>query len=82
MPPDHGAAAVRIILEDAGLTDMTEAQRLLIRLGYQTGSSDGRMTDKTVEAIKQFEMDNDLPSKGEVNANLLRQLRTATLASH
>ena len=58
---------------------VTEAQRLLARLGLSPGSADGKMNTRTAEAIRQFERDNDLPVTGDASVSLLRQLRAATL---
>jgi localization factor PodJL len=58
---------------------IAEAQRLLQRLGYTTGATDGRMSTRTAEAIRQFERANDLPVTGEASLSLLRQLRAASL---
>lgn len=65
--------------ETVSTQQIAEAQRLLSRLGYNPGVPNGKTGDKTEEAIRQFEMDNDLPSTGEPSATLLRQLRAATL---
>jgi membrane-bound lytic murein transglycosylase B len=56
-------------------------QRLLSRLGYATGASDGQVTGRTAEAIRSFERDNGLPVTGEPGLNLLRQLRMAVAAA-
>lgn len=58
---------------------ITETQRLLVRLGFSAGTADGKLNAKTAEAIRQFERDNDLPVTGEASVSLLRQLRAATL---
>jgi localization factor PodJL len=60
---------------------ISEAQRLLQRLGYAPGTTDGKMSPRTAEAIRQFERANDLPVSGEASVSLLRQLRAATLSS-
>lgn len=57
-----------------------EAQRLLQRLGYGPGTTDGKMSPRTADAIRQFERANDLPVTGEASVSLLRQLRAATLS--
>jgi localization factor PodJL len=57
-----------------------EAQRLLQRLGYAPGTTDGKMSPRTAEAIRQFERANDLTVTGEASVSLLRQLRAATLS--
>lgn len=61
---------------------VSEAQRLLERLGYAPGKPDGKARPATTEAIRQFQTDNDLPVTGEASAGLLRQLKAATLNSN
>ena len=61
-------------------TQVAEAQRLLQRLGYAPGTTDGKPSPRTAEAIRQFERANDLPVTGEASVSLLRQLRAATLS--
>ena len=56
---------------------VSEAQRLLQRLGFVPGTTDGKMSTRTAEAIRQFERENDLPVTGEASVSLLRQLRTS-----
>ena len=63
----------------ASPAQITEAQRLLVRLGFSPGAADGKLNTRTAEAIRQFERDNDLPVTGEASVSLLRQLRAATL---
>jgi localization factor PodJL len=60
---------------------IAEIQRLLDRLGYNPGTSDGKLTPKTQDAIRAFENDNEMPVTGEASLSLLRQMRTATLNS-
>lgn len=56
---------------------ISEVQRLLQRLNYNTGATDGKMSTRTADAIRQFERANDLPVTGEASVSLLRQLRAA-----
>jgi localization factor PodJL len=65
----------------ASPAQISEAQRLLQRLGYSPGTTDGKMSTRTADAIRQFERANDLPVTGEASVSLLRQLRTATLGA-
>jgi localization factor PodJL len=65
----------------ASPAQISETQRLLDRLGYNPGTSDGKMTAKTGDAIRAFEKDNELPITGEASVSLLRQMRAATLNS-
>lgn len=58
---------------------ISETQRLLTRLGFSPGATDGKLNTRTAEAIRQFERNNDLPVTGEASVSLLRQLRAATL---
>ena len=58
---------------------ISETQRLLQRLNYAPGATDGKMSTRTAEAIRQFERANDLPVTGEASVSLLRQLRAAGL---
>ncbi len=57
-----------------------EVQRLLQRLGFTPGTTDGKMSNRTADAIRQFERSNDLAVTGEASVSLLRQLRAATLS--
>ncbi len=65
----------------ASPAQVSEAQRLLQRLGFAPGTTDGKLSTRTAEAIRQFERANDLPVTGEASVSLLRQLRAATLSS-
>jgi len=65
----------------ASPAQISEAQRLLQRLGYSPGTTDGKLSTRTADAIRQFERANDLPVTGEATVSLLRQLRTATLGA-
>ncbi|HVY87600.1 MAG TPA: peptidoglycan-binding protein [Hyphomonadaceae bacterium] len=58
---------------------ISETQRLLEKLGFNPGATDGKMTTRTEDAIRAFERANDLPVTGEASVSLLRQLRAATL---
>jgi len=67
--------------ESAGTTasiDMKKAigniQRILNKNGYDAGSPDGVMGEKTKNAIKAFQQDNGMPATGEVDEPLVRAL--------
>lgn len=70
---DFGRRAWDIATPD----QISEAQRLLQKLGFSPGTTDGKMSTRTAEAIRQFERENDLPVTGEASVTLLRQLRTS-----
>jgi len=59
---------------------IADVQRMLQRLGFGPGTTDGKMSPRTAEAIRQFERANDLPVTGDASVSLLRQLRAATLS--
>lgn len=49
-------------------------QQLLARLGYDPGSADGVMREKTTDAVKGFQRDHGHPPDGVVSVVLLGQL--------
>ncbi|MDG5497784.1 peptidoglycan-binding protein [Niveispirillum sp. BGYR6] len=61
-------------------TETVQVQEELLRRGYWAGPADGRLGKTTVEAIRQFELDNDRPLTGEVSSTLLRDLKTGDLS--
>ena len=54
-----------------------EAQRLLSRLEYYSGPTNGRMNEGTHEAIEEFQHAIGLPEDGRVTEELLARLREA-----
>jgi localization factor PodJL len=56
-----------------------EMQRILARLGYNPGGSDGRLGDQTKLAIRAFERDFGLPPTGDATVSNLRKMRAADL---
>lgn len=60
-----------------GLTraEIAEMQRLLRRLDFEPGATDGRMTAVTADAIRQFQSVAGMPATGEASEALLRELR-------
>jgi len=54
---------------------VAEIQRYLIKLHYDPGAADGAVGDKTVEAIRQYQIDRRLKVDGEPNKNLLYRLK-------
>ena len=51
---------------------------MLIKLGYQPGSSDGIMGPRTRDAIAQYQRSAGLDPTGSVNPALLKSLEIAT----
>ena len=61
----------------ASRRQVREAQRLLERLEYYDGPTDGRMNEDTREAIEEFQHANGLPEDGKVSEELLARLHEA-----
>lgn len=80
IPRANGEFGVRA-WDVASPAQITEAQKLLTKLGFSAGQADGRMNTRTAEAIRQFERDNDMPVTGQASVSLVRQLRIAVNAS-
>ena len=53
---------------------MRSVQQWLAALGYQPGRIDGRPSEETVKAIRDFEMDKGLVPRGRVSAELVARL--------
>ncbi len=53
------------------------AQHRLAALGYRLGSVDGRLGKQTVEAIRSFQLDSQLPTTGRPDVPTLRALGQA-----
>ena len=69
MRPLHDAKAIR------------KMQKLLARLGYDAGPADGRMGNRTANAIRLFQLQSGLPVNGQPSAQVLQLLRARTGAS-
>ncbi|GLK84945.1 peptidoglycan-binding domain-containing protein [Ancylobacter defluvii] len=68
------AAPVRPPAEVAISARMLEVQKALARLGYGPIRIDGRASEATEKAIKDFERDRRLPVTGQVSDRLVREL--------
>ena len=55
-----------------------EAQQLLNKLGFNIGEPDGRMSVRTTNAIRLFQLQYGLKVTGEVTADLISQLQKRT----
>lgn len=61
----------------------TEIQKQLLALGYQAGTADGVMGKRTIDALRKFQKDNNLPQSGQADsetAGILRQ-KTGAIAA-
>jgi peptidoglycan hydrolase-like protein with peptidoglycan-binding domain len=55
-----------------------DVQKWLTALGYRPGRIDGRLSEDTLKAIREFELDKGLVPRGHVSADLVVRLREAT----
>lgn len=57
--------------------DISEMQRLLSKIGFDTGGVDGRAGPMTRQAIRDFQKKNNLPADAHPTFGLLERLRSA-----
>lgn len=62
----------------ANVDPIGEAQQLLNKLGFNIGEPDGRMSVRTTNAIRLFQLQYGLKVTGEVTADLISQLQART----
>lgn len=60
--------------------EVEELQALLNRLGFDTGEPDGVSGPRTREAVRAFQLANDLPADSYVSATLLDTLRVLAIS--
>lgn len=61
-------------------TEVTELQTLLNALGFDSGEPDGAVGSRTREAVRNFQLRNDLPADGHVTFDLLTSLRVLAIS--
>lgn len=54
----------------------TDLQRILTELGYKPGAVDGIRGKKTIDALKKFQHDHDLPPTGILDPDTVHLLET------
>jgi peptidoglycan hydrolase-like protein with peptidoglycan-binding domain len=69
------AAAPMMMVPQPMETNITEAQKLLVKLGFNIGTPDGKMGSRTANAIRLFQLQSGLKVTGEVSAELLDAMR-------
>ena len=75
-PRSDGAGRGKVASEHA-LKMLEAVEQRLAALGYRPGRVDGRMSEDTVRAIREFEVDRGLVPKGRVSAELIARLEQA-----
>lgn len=73
--PTSGAA--RKVASQRAAQIVRTAQEMLAKLGYQPGQIDGRLSEETVRAVREFELDKGLACKGRISAEVLLRLTEA-----
>ena len=72
-------SAPPIAMDDAAPANpVAEAQSLLGQLGFNIGSPDGKMGNRTANAIRLFQLQSGLKVTGEVTPDLLEAMRKKT----
>ena len=66
-----------VILLATGVVTAAELQSRLRDLGYYDGPPEAEPWPKTIEALKKFQSDNQLPITGCVDARTIAALREA-----
>ncbi len=75
-----GAAAAPNARPGGAEQTIRAVQKDLSALGYPVGHVDGRLSEGTVKAIRDFELDRGLVPKGHISAELVAQLDEAAKA--
>ena len=66
--------------QSASITNpVARVQTMLSKLGYDVGTIDGVMGDKTRQAIAQFQSRSDLPINGKISKDFLRKLEAKAI---
>ena len=69
----HSAAADRIAAAEAEGVALSVEQQLT-ELGYKPGKADGKISDETAHAIRDFEVAQKLPASGRISGQLVSRL--------
>lgn len=75
--PAPATAATRLERRASAEAVIRTVQQTLSGLGYNTGKVDGRLGEDTLRAIRDFEIDNQLPETGRVSGTLIARLAKA-----
>ena len=62
---------------DLSFAQRVDLQKRLIRLGFETGGSDGRFGARTYEAIIAYQKSVGLPLDGKPSLKLLERMQSA-----
>jgi localization factor PodJL len=73
-----GSGDVTGSIDTGARNDVGKAQAMLMKLGYDPGSSDGLMGPRTRDAILSYQRSAGLDQTGSVNPALLKSLEIAT----
>ncbi len=75
---DSNAAVPGQIEAEPDVTEnpITEAQGLLIKLGYNVGTPDGKIGSRTANAIRLFQLQSGMKVTGDLSQQLLEAMRT------
>jgi localization factor PodJL len=68
-------AAVPLTQQPAGEDLVAEAQALLLALGFNVGTPDGKLGSRTIAALRQFQQQSGLEVTGRITPELLQAMR-------
>jgi localization factor PodJL len=68
-------AAVPLSPAPAAADLVAEAQQLLLELGFNVGTPDGRLGSRTLAALRQFQQQSGLEVTGEITPEVLDAMR-------
>ena len=79
-PPAQTAAPGKqsTLSPDENANPVLEAQQLLSQLGFNVGEPDGRAGNRTLNAIRLFQLQSGMKVTGEVTGDLIEAMRAKT----
>jgi localization factor PodJL len=66
---------VPLTQQPAGEDLVAEAQALLLALGFNVGTPDGKLGSRTIAALRQFQQQSGLEVTGRITPELLQAMR-------
>jgi hypothetical protein len=79
LPPEvtFGSNLIGFSKMQAERVQIATAQATLLKLGFEVGRIDGQLGPKTINAIKAFQIKQQMKADGQITEKLLEQLKVA-----
>jgi peptidoglycan hydrolase-like protein with peptidoglycan-binding domain len=74
---EPASSAARKVATQRAAQVVRTVQEMLAKLGYQPGQTDGRLSEGTVRAMREFDLGKGIASKGRISADLFIRLTEA-----